>query len=492
MGFSQKLFSRRRFGKTVGAVAAAPVAANQLLTPLASGAAPSAKPNYYAFPNNFVWASATASYQIEGAAAEDGRKPSVWDTYSHTSGKVANNDTGDVANDDYHLYKEDIQLMKSLGVKAYRFSVAWPRVFPDGTGQPNEKGIAFYERVVDELRANGIEPYATLFHWDLPQALEDKQGGWQSRDTSKAFADYAGFVAKRLSDRVHNFFTINEFSCFIDEGYGSGTKAPGKRVGQPKLNETRHNALMAHGMAVQAIRAAAKPKTKVGIAENPSLCVPVVETRPNIEATQKAMRELNAHFLTAVLEGKYTDNYLSSQGANAPKYKAEEMKIISSPLDFVGLNIYAPTHIRADDSRQGFAVVPHPSSYPHMASPWLFMGPEIAYWAPRHLREIWKVENVYITENGCSSDDRVAADGHVYDTDRVMYVRAHLVQAHRAISEGWPLRGYFLWSLMDNFEWNDGYGKRFGLYYVDFKTQKRIPKLSASFYREVIARNGVA
>ena len=477
--------SRRELGRVLAAGAGVSV------LPAAPQAAGKAPGNYYAFPRDFIWATATASYQVEGAVSEDGRKPSTWDVFSKTPGKVAKGDTGDIAVDHYHRYKEDIQLMKTLGVKAYRFSIAWPRVFPDGAGQPNEKGIAFYERLVDDLLASGITPYCTLFHWDLPQALEDSHGGWQSRETGKAFADYAAFVSKRLSDRVRNFFTINEFFCYIDEGYGSGTKAPGKKVGRAKLNETRHNAVLAHGMAVQAIRGSAKRAVKVGIAENSALCVPVIETRAHIQAAQKAMRELNAHYLSVILDGKYTEGYLQRQGADAPKFTPEELKIISSPVDFVGLNIYAPTHIRADD-REGFAVVPHPSSYPHMASSWLYLDPAIAYWAPRHLKEIWNVKDMYVTENGCSSDDRLTPDGHVYDTDRVMYLRSHLIQAHRAVSEGWPLRGYFLWSLMDNFEWTDGYGKRFGLHHVDFQTQKRTPKLSAEFYREVIARNGVA
>jgi beta-glucosidase len=345
--------------------------------------------------------------------------------------------------------------------------------------------------VTDELLAQGIEPFVTLFHWDLPQALQDRVGGWESKETVKAFADYSAFMTRRLSDRVHNFFTINEFSCFTDEGYGSGTKAPGLTLSRARVNQVRHNAVLAHGMAVQAIRAAARPGTRVGLAENPSLCVPVIESAPHVRAAQQAMRDVNAQFLTVILEGRYLDSYLSREREAAPKYTAEEMKIIASPLDFVGLNIYTPTYVRAASSQAGYEVVPYPTSYPKTASPWLMVGPEIAYWAPRHLGEIWSVKDAYITENGCSSDDVVAADGHVYDTDRVMYVRNHLIHAHRAVAEGWPLRGYFWWSLMDNFEWTDGYSKRFGIYYVDFKTQKRIPKLSASFYKELIARNAV-
>ena len=220
------------------------------------------------------------------------------------------------------------------------------------------------------------------------------------------------------------------------------------------------------------------------------MCVPVVESPAHIQAAQKAMREMNAQFLTAFLEGKYLDSYLASCGRDAPKFTAREMSTIGSPLDFVGLNIYTPTYIRAADTPSGYAEIPRPSSAPRMASSWLYIGPEIGYWGARHLGEIWKVKDVYITENGCSSDDRLAPDGHIYDTDRVMYLRNHLVHAHRATVEGWPLRGYFLWSLMDNFEWTDGYGKRFGVHYVDFETQRRVPKLSAEYYREVIARNG--
>jgi beta-glucosidase len=481
--------SRRDLGKRVTAAAlAAPLAA------AAQEQSPRGRPNRpagFRFPAGFKWGCATASYQIEGAVAEDGRKPSVWDTWSHTPGKTANGESGDIATDSYHRYKEDVELLKSLGVSVYRFSFAWPRIFPDGTGQPNEAGVSYYSRVLDELLAAGIQPYATLFHWDLPQALEDRVGGWQSKDTSQAFADYAGFVAGRFSDRIKNFFTINEFSCFTDEGYGSGTKAPGKRLGIAQVAQVRHNAVLGHGLGALAIRAAAKPGTRVGIAENPTVCVPVIETASHIAAAQKAMRSANAPFLTAVFEGRYMDEYLSALGSNAPKTTPAEMQAIGAPLDFVGMNIYTPTYVRAAGNAAGFAIVPRPSSSPRMASPWLYLGPECAYWGPRHLSEIWKVKELHITENGCSSDDVLTPDRQVYDTDRVMYVRNHLIHAHRAVSEGIPLKGYFLWSLMDNFEWADGYTKRFGIHYVDFPSQARIPKLSAEFYKEVIARNTV-
>ena len=483
--------TRRTFATLSGAAAALGIGA--ATGPLAASPAAPVKTDpkdYCRFPDAFVWGCATASYQVEGAAQEDGRKPSVWDTYAHEPGRIAMGHTGDVAVDQYHRYAQDVQLMKWLGVKAYRFSIAWPRVFPDGSGQPNEKGIAYYERLVDTLLAAGIEPYATLFHWDLPQALQDSVGGWQSRETARYFGEYAGFVARRLSDRVSHFFTINEFSCFTDLAYGAGVFAPGLKLPPRQLNQVRHHAVLGHGLALEAIRAAARRPVQVGLAENSTMCVPVIETEPHIAAARRAMRQVNAPFLTAVLEGKYTDEYLAAAGANAPEFTAADMRTIGGRLDFVGLNCYAPSYVRAADNQAGFAQVPHPKSYPHMASPWLFIGPQILYWAPRHLKEIWDVNNVMITENGCSADDRLA-DGHVYDTDRVMYLRNHFVQAHRAVSEGWPLTGYFLWSLMDNFEWTEGYTKRFGIYYVNFETQERTPKLSAEFYRETIARRAV-
>lgn len=485
-------FSRRRFGQALGTAAIG----GSALAPLDSLAARSGRigtprENYYQFPNGFLWGCATAAYQVEGGATADGRGPSIWDKFSHTPGKTFQNETGDVADDEYHRYKEDVQLLKWLGVKAYRFSVSWPRIFPQGTGQPNPKGIDYYNRVVDDLRANGIEPFCTLFHWDLPQALQDRFGGWQSRETSKAFGEYAGYVASKLSDRVHHFITTNEFDSFIDNGYADGTFAPGLKLPPAQLNQTRHNAVLGHGLAVQAIRAHAKPGTKVGITEDFKNGVPVIECEPHIQASHKATRFLNAPYLTVVLEGKYMNEYLETEGANAPKFTPEDLKIIGSPLDFLGINVYVPHYIRAADTRLGFVEVPYPASYPHMLSKWLYVGPEALYWAPRHAAEIWNVKEIYITENGCSSSDVLTPDGHVYDTDRIMYLRNYIGKLQRAVSEGFPVRGYFLWSLMDNFEWADAYNLRFGLYYVDYNTQKRYPKESAYWYRAVIQQNAV-
>jgi beta-glucosidase len=484
--------SRRTFTKIAGAAAlGGAIPSTVAAEPQRRPATAAGGPPHKRFPDGFLWGTATAAYQVEGAAAEDGRLPSIWDTFSHTPGKTANNANGDVADDHYHRYKEDVQLMKALGVKTYRFSIAWPRVFPNGSGQPNPKGLDFYQRLVDELIANGIQPFATLYHWDLPQALQDRGGGWESRDTSKAFGDYGGYVAKHLSDRVKHIFTINEFGAFVELGYRAGIHAPGVKLPPGRFNQTRHHAVLGHGLAVQAIRANAAPGTKVGLAENIAVCVPVIEAAPHVDAALRAMREMNAPYMTVIQEGKYTDAYLSNAGADAPKFSPEDLKIISSPLDFVGINIYTPVYVRADGSPLGFTVVPHPKSFPHMASSWLYAGPEALYWGPSHVANIWKAGEIYITENGCSSSDVPAADGKVYDTDRVMYLRNYLTQLQRAVSDGVPVRGYFLWSLMDNFEWGDGYTNRFGLHYVDYTTQKRTPKLSADFYREVIARNAV-
>ncbi len=444
------------------------------------------------FPSNFLWGTATSAYQIEGAVNEDGRGPSIWDRYAHTAGKITDGSNADLANDSYHRYKEDVQLMKALGAKAYRFSIAWPRIFPEGTGAPNPRGLDFYNRLVDELLANGIEPFATMYHWDLPVSLQDRFGGWESRETSKAFADYTGYVAARLTDRVKHVFTINECSRLVSLGYGSGIDAPGLMLQQADLNQVRHNVALGHGLAVQAIRSQGRAGTKVGPAENMLICVPAIETSANVRAAEAATRELNAGYLTVMLEGKYTKAFLTQAGNNAPKHTPEDLRIISSPIDFVGLNVYMPHHyVVAADNESGFALAPTPASFPHMEADWLKIGPEAMYWAPRHVARLWGVKSIYITENGTSARDEPASDGKIYDVDRIMYLRNYLMQLQRATSEGVPVLGYFLWSLMDNFEWSDGFKGRYGLYHVDFDTQRRTPKLSASFYREAIRQNAV-
>jgi beta-glucosidase len=484
-------FSRRDFAKLAG------FSAIGMATSPAKPADGEAKPARdrhapASFPRGFVWGTATSAYQIEGAIDEDGRGRSIWDTFSHTPGRIEDHSNADRANDHYHLYKQDVRLMKELGVKAYRFSIAWPRVFPDGTGAPNPKGLDFYDRLVDELLANGIEPFATLYHWDLPQTLQDRFGGWQSSETSRSFAHYAGHTAKRLCDRVRNIFTVNEVGRFVNFGYGWNIDAPGLKLPAAELNQVRHHVALGHGLAVEAIRAHGRADTKIGPAENIAACLPAIDTPANVTAAEIATRELNAGFLNVVLEGKYTDAFLEYTGVNAPKFTADELQIIASPIDFVGLNIYAPQfYVVASERAPGYTVLPFPASFPHMNVDWLRIGPETLYWVPRLAAKVWNINNIYISENGTSAADSLASDGAVYDLDRIMYLRNYLAQLQRATTEGVPVRGYFLWSLMDNFEWIYGYEKRFGLYRVDFDTQLRTPKLSASFYRDVIARNAV-
>jgi beta-glucosidase len=476
-------FSRRDLGMGLGVIALGAMSgAARAADPIATSSSPD-----MAFPGDFLWGCATASYQIEGAVNEDGRGPTIWDTFSHTPGKVANGDTGDVACDSYRRYSEDTQLLKAMGARGYRMSLAWSRIFPEGRGAINPKGLDHYQRVIDDLLENGITPHVTLFHWDLPQALP---GGWQNRDTAYAFADYAGYVTGKLSDRVRSFMTVNELRCFTDLGHSVGIHAPGLKLPAAEANQVRHHGVLAHGLGVQAIRAHAMPGTRVGLADNTNFFVPVIETDAHIDAARKAVRTENAMFLTAIMEGRYLDTYLAEQGTAAPKVRPGDMKAIASPLDFVALNVYTPSYVRADDSAAGYKILPHQPDSPRMASPWLYVGPEVAYWSVRLVHDLWKPKSLFISENGCSADDQLV-DGRVDDPDRIMYLRNYIGQLQRAVREGLPLDGYFLWSLMDNFEWADGYTKRFGAHYVDFATLKRTPKLSAAWYRELIRRNAI-
>lgn len=454
------------------------------------------------FPAGFFWGVATASYQIEGSPDADGKGKSIWDTYAHTPGKIANGDTGDVANDHYRLYKQDVALMKGIGANAYRFSIAWPRIYPNGAGKPNPRGLGFYERLVDELLAAGVAPFPTLYHWDLPQALQDK-GGWQSRDTAKAFGDYAGYVAQKLGDRVKHFFTLNEFKSFVVMGHqgkeitvqGKPVRfelAPGLKLSNAEVNQIAHHSVLAHGLAVQAIRAHGRAGTKVGPAEAFNPLLPVMDSPEHVRATEIATREENAAYLTVMLEGKYTDQFLASAGKDAPKFTDADLSIISSPLDFVGINVYTThAYVAASNEPPAYRFIHTGASHPKMQSSWHTFSPEVLYWAPRQVHALWKPKEIFITENGCATLDEVAADGQVYDTDRLMYLRNGLMHLQRATREGIPVRGNFCWSAMDNFEWTAGYGNRFGLVHVDFKTQKRTPKLSAAWYREAARRNAV-
>jgi beta-glucosidase len=489
--------TRRDLISSAGAstIALSAATAASLSTTAAGTAAAETSGGSRQFPNGFFWGTATSAYQIEGAWNEDGKGLSIWDTYAHTPSKIKNGDTGDFANDHYHRYKEDVALMKDIGATAYRFSISWPRIFPQGTGSPNPKGLDFYNRLVDELVKAGIAPFPTLYHWDLPQALQDK-GGWQNRDTATAFGDYAGFAAEKLSDRVHHFFTINEFRTFTEMGYRGHEigAAPGLKLPPGDFNQLRHNTVLAHGMAVQAIRANGKVGTKVGPAENINIAVPLIESPEHVRAAQTATREANAPFLTVMLEGKYTEAYLNEAGKDAPKFTDDELRVIGSPLDFVGINVYMPAlYVLASDQagQTGWREVPFSKSHPRMFNRWLRLGPEAIYWGPKFVQLLWGAKEIFITENGCATDDVLTNNGSVYDTDRIMFLRAHLTQLQRATADGVPVKGYFHWSTMDNFEWIMGFENRFGLVYVDFRTQTRTPKLSAAWFREAARRNAV-
>ena len=447
------------------------------------------------FPSDFLWGVATSAYQIEGAAREDGRGPSVWDTFCRRPGAIAQGQAGDVASDHYHRYKQDVALMRELGIKAYRFSISWSRVFPSDNKTINPRGLDFYKRLVDELLGAGIQPWPTLFHWDLPQWCEDRYRGWESKQCAVDFADYAAVIAKHLGDRVAGFMTINEFLCFLDKAYLPSDEvfAPGKVVDRKTFNQARHHAVYAHGLAVGFIRQACGARCPpIGLAENIPNVVPILETREHVDAAREALREMTGMYLTPIMEGAYHPRYLAQQGADAPTFTDDEMRIIRSPIDFVGVNLYAPTYVRHDPAVPGgWSVVKCDAAYPRMYMPWLNVGPQIMYWCPRLLSELWKVPAVYITENGCANPDELDANGQVLDVARVMYLQQHLIHLQRAASEGYPVKGYFLWSLLDNFEWAFGTTRRFGIVHVDYETQKRTPKLSAKFYGDVIRRNAV-
>ncbi len=453
----------------------------------------------YQFPENFLWGTATASYQIEGAVEEGGRKPSVWDTFSATPGRVLNGDTGAVACDHYHRYEADVQLMVELGIKHYRFSIGWPRIIPDGRGAVNEAGIDFYKRLADCLWQHGITPHATLFHWDSPQALEDLYGSWRSREIAKDFADYVTAVVSRLGDRITHWKTLNEIPCFTHMGYDVNrdpAHAPGTRVSSRKeVWQTSHHALLAHGLGCQAIRAASPGECYVSLVDNFCMTVPINEAPIHVEAAQKAFHTCgqNGGIAFPALTGAYSPALLKQLGSDTPDLQDGDLEIIHQPLDSLGLNIYTGTYVSAADNECGYELLNLPKGYPRMHMPWLQIVPESIYWGIRYVSETLGRPDlpVFITENGCAAQDEVNAKGEVIDSDRIMYLRQHLKSAHRAVSEGYPLQGYFLWSLMDNFEWAWGYDRRFGITYIDYATQQRIPKASFQWYAECIRQNRV-
>ena len=437
------------------------------------------------FPSDFIWGTATASFQIEGAAWEDGRGESIWDRFCRTPGKVAGGHTGDVACDHYHRYPQDIKLMQELGAKAYRYSIAWPRVVPTGRGAVNKAGIDFYDRLTDDLLKAGIEPYVTLYHWDLPQALQD-EGGWMARGTADAFAAYSEVVIRRLGDRVRHWMTMNEIPCFVGKAYGDGKHAPGLNVGRRQLNQAYHHAFLGHGRAVRLVREFARKDSEVGLVNNPFVAVPLIEDAAGAKAAAKAYVRMNAYLHEPIFRGAYASWWLEEQGADAPEVGKDDLAVISSPCDFHGLNIYSGYFTEPSADPKGFNLLPFPPSYPRLNLDWLKPVPQSIYWAIRYMREEYGVKKLYISESGCSVDDVRDASGRVLDLDRVQWLRTHFEAARRAVKEGYPLKGYFVWSLLDNFEWSEGYFKRFGIHYIDYDTQERVPKASAHYVKEVI------
>ena len=453
----------------------------------------------YQFPKNFIWGVATSAYQIEGAVNEGGRKPSVWDTFSAIPERIKDGSTASVACDHYHRYKSDVKLMAELGVKHYRFSIAWPRIIPDGRGKVNEEGVDFYKRLLDELNKYGITPHATLFHWDSPQALEDRYGSWRSREIASDFADYVTAVVTRLGDRITHWMTLNEISQFTHLGYAvdkQPNNAPGTRVSsQKEVWQTSHNALLAHGLGCQAIRAASPRPCSVALVIDVGSTVPLTESAADIAAAQKAFHTawFNGGITFPALTGAYSPIMLEQLGADAPDIQSGDLKTIHQPLDSFGINLYTGNYIRAADNKNGYEVLDFPKSYLRMYATWIKYLPDSLYWAIRHVSDTLGRKDlpVFISENGCVTQDELNDKGEVIDTDRILYLREYLRTAHRAISEGYPLKGYFLWSLMDNFEWGRGYTHRFGILYTDYKTQRRIPKSSFRWYTECIRQNRV-
>ncbi|MCL3862930.1 GH1 family beta-glucosidase [Actinotalea sp. K2] len=461
-----------------------------------------------ALPHGFLWGAATAAYQIEGAVDEDGRTPSIWDTFCRVPGAVAGKDTGDVACDHYHRWAQDVALMGDLGLGAYRFSIAWPRVRPDG-GAVNPAGLAFYSRLVDSLLERGITPWPTLYHWDLPQALEDR-GGWASRDTAERFAEYTGSVHEVLGDRVSTWTTLNEPWCSAFLGYAGGQHAPGRQEPGAAVDAV-HHLLLAHGLATRVLRAA-DPDAQVGITLNFTVADPADPGRPgDVDAARRVDALNNRIFLDPVLRGGYHPDVLDAFASRGftPPVRDGDLEVIATPVDFVGVNYYhgdAVSDRATEDELPGGADVERPTSPP-------MVGAQDVHVVPRGLPRTamdWEVQPdglrrllerlhteytgpagvaLYVTENGAAFDDVVAPDGSVPDVDRARYLEDHLRAVHAAIGAGADVRGYFAWSLLDNFEWAYGYAKRFGIVRVDYDTQQRTPKLSALRFAG-IARSG--
>jgi beta-glucosidase len=434
-----------------------------------------------AFPHGFVWGAATAAYQIEGAASEDGRGESIWDRFCVTEGKVRNGDSGAIACDFYHRYRDDVALLDDLGIGGFRFSIAWPRVLPTGRGKPNAAGLDFYDRLVDELLAHGIRPFATLYHWDLPQALED-EGGWPSRSTVDAFCEYAELVAGRLGDRVTDWITHNEPHVAAWSGYGNGAHAPGRESPADAL-AAAHHLLLSHGLAAEVLRRDV-PGARVGISPDLWPMEAASDSPEDLAAAREADGDQNRWFLDPLFRGEYPADMLELFAPHVPEIADGDLETIAAPLDFLGVNYYhRDVYERTGDG--GRRVLHQPGSvYTEMG--WE-VTPHALHKLLLRLRDDYAPPAIYITENGAAFGDVRGHDGRVYDPERKAYLAEHIREIGRAAADGVPVAGYFVWSLMDNFEWAHGYCKRFGLVYVDFPTLERVPKASFYWYRDFIA-----
>lgn len=445
------------------------------------------------FPKDFVWGAATAAYQVEGAWNEDGKGLSVWDVFSATPGAIFDDQTGKTACDHYHRYAGDVALMKQIGLRGYRMSLSWPRILPDGRGAVNQKGVDFYQRLLDELLAVGITPYVTLFHWDYPYELY-RRGGWLSPESPDWFAEYAYLCAKLFSDKVKHWIPLNEPQCTVQLGHVDGRHAPGLKLNWKQALQAWHNILLSHGKAVQALRSASRQPCQIGTAPIPTLHAPASEAPQDIAAARQASFAITGRtlwtttmFFDPVFFKRYPEDGLRVFGEDMPQIGSNDMEIIAQPLDFLGFNHYASQFVRAGQEGQP-EFVQFPPGHPMTMYYWN-VTPESMYWWTRFLYERYQ-KPIYITENGMGNTDWVALDGKVHDPQRIDLTTRYLLNLRRAIDEGIDVRGYFHWTLMDNFEWAEGFRQRFGLIHVDYTTQKRTLKDSAYWYGEVIRTNG--
>lgn len=441
------------------------------------------------FRQDFVWGAATAAYQIEGAYNSDGKGENIWDVFTHTDGTISDKSSGDVACDHYHRFKEDVKLMSELGLRAYRFSISWSRILPEGTGKINQAGVDFYNALIDELLKYGIEPYVTLYHWDLPYALHCK-GGWLNDDISDRFEEYASLVAGLFGDRVKHFITFNEPQVFVGCGYEQGVHAPGLKLGKRELLHVCHNIHKSHGKAVKALRSLV-PDAQIGITLATTPPCPVEDK--DVDAARNSYYYsgrnhfvfAEAFWLDPIVFGKYPQNILDECADILPEIKEADMKLINSPIDFIGINTYTGRLVEERGGQCCDAIVPQGISINTIG--WATI-PQSLYWGPRFMYERYKLP-IIITENGMAAHDTVSVDGKVHDPNRTDYLHRYIRELRRAADDGADIRGYFQWSFLDNFEWAIGYTARFGMVYTDYLTQQRIIKDSAYWYKEVITSN---